>query len=73
MRAERLRRQRNNRGRRGRKPGGRKLQSHTEEGVAEERPITARSESEMDTEGEREAGTSQSNSRHKKGHMQTFI
>ena len=43
--------------------------SHTEEGVAEKRARTRRSESEMDTEGGGEANTSQSQSRDKKGHM----
>ena len=41
----------------------------TEEGVAIKRPRTERSDSEMDTEGGGEVGTSQSQSRFKKGHM----
>ena len=42
-----------------------------EEGVAEKHAKTDRSDAELDTctEGGEEAGTSQSNSRHKKGHM----
>ena len=41
----------------------------TEEGVAEKCPRTERSDTEMDTEGGGEAGTSQSQARHKKGQM----
>ena len=37
--------------------------------MARKRPRTERSDSEMDTEAGGEAGTSQSQSRHKKGHM----
>ena len=53
---------------RGRKPGGRKL--HTQQ--SREWPKSARtdrSDSEMKTESGGEAGTSHSNSNHKKGHM----
>ena len=38
-----------------------------EEGVAEKHPRTERSDTEMDTEAGGEAGTSLSQSRHKKG------
>ena len=44
-------------------------QSHTDEGVAEKRPRTEKSDSEMDTDAGGEVGTSQSQSRRKKGHM----
>ena len=40
-----------------------------EEGVAKKHAMTDRSDTEMDTEAGGEAGTSQSHSRHKKGHM----
>ena len=40
-----------------------------EEGVAGKRARTARSDTEMDTEGGGVVGTSQPHSRHKKGHM----
>ena len=40
-----------------------------EEGMAEKHPRTDKSDTEMDTEGGGEAGTSQSQSRHKKGHI----
>ena len=46
----------------------RKETTHSaEEGVAKKHARTDRSDTEMDTEGEGEAGTSQSQSRHKKG------
>ena len=41
----------------------------TEAGVSEKRPRTERSDTEMNTNGGREAGISQSLSRHKKGHI----
>ena len=40
-----------------------------EEGVARKRERTDGNDTEMDTEGREEAGTSQTHSRHKKGHM----
>ena len=52
-------RQRNNRVRRGRVRRAETLQLHTEEGVAERRPRTERTDSEMDTESGGEASTSQ--------------
>ena len=57
---ERGRRQRDNRGRRGegKKPGGWKLQSHTQRGWPK-RPRTERSDSEMDTEAGGKADQSQ--------------
>ena len=55
--------------RRGRERKPRAVYSHTEEGVAEKIPRTERSDSEMDTEGKGEVGTSQLQSSHKKGHI----
>ena len=42
----------------------------SKEGVAEKRARTDRSDTKMDTEGGGEAGTSQSHSRHMKGHIE---
>ena len=69
-REERKARERDEEAQRQREEARREETAHSaDEGLAKKHARTDRNDTEMDTEGEGEAGTSQSNSRHKKGHM----
>ena len=69
MREEREAREREEEAQKQREEVGREESKHSaEEGVAKKHARTDKSETEMDTEDGGEVGTSQSHSRHKKGH-----